>query len=61
MVENSPANSGDIRDKGSTSGSGRYPGKENGNPFQYSCLENPVDRGAWWVTVLRVAEESDMT
>ena len=61
VVENSPANSEDIRDKGSTPGSGRYPRKENGNPFQYSCLENPVDRGPWWATVHRVAEESNMT
>ena len=39
---------------------GKIPGEGNGNPFQYSCLENPMDRGAWWATVHRVAE-SDMT
>ena len=38
-------------DSGSIPGSGRCPGEENGYPFQYSCLENPMDRGAWWVTV----------
>ena len=39
---------GDTGDVGSIPGSGRFPGKGNGNPLQYSCLENPVDRGAWW-------------
>ena len=38
-----------VGDLGSIPGSGRSPGEANGNPFQYSCLENPVDRGAWWV------------
>ena len=42
MVKNSPANSGDIRDSSSIPGSGRSPGGGHGNPFQYSCLENPV-------------------
>ena len=42
-------------------GLGRSPGEGNGNPLQYSCLENPIDRGAWWATVLGVAKESDMT
>ena len=41
--------------------SGRTPGKVNGNALQYSCLENPMDRGAWWGTVHRAAKESDMT
>ena len=41
---------------GSILGSGRFPGEEHGNPLQYSCLENPMDRGAWWVTVHGVAE-----
>ena len=45
---------------GSIPGSGRSPGVENGNPFQYSCLEKPMDRGAWWAIVHRVAE-LDMT
>ena len=47
MVKNLPANAGDIRDVGSFSGLGRSPGGGNGNPLQYSCLENPMDRGAW--------------
>ena len=51
VVKNLPANEGDIRDVGSIPGSGRSPGKGNGNPLQYSCLENPMDRGAWWATV----------
>ena len=45
VVKNSPANTEDI---GSILGSGRSPGERNGNPLQYSCLENPMDRGAWW-------------
>ena len=51
VVKNPPANAGDAEDSVSISGSGRSPGGGNGNPFQYSCLENPVDKGAWWVTV----------
>ena len=43
-------------DLGSVPGSGRSPGEGNGNPLQYSCLENPMDRGAWWATVPRVTE-----
>ena len=43
-------------DPGLIPGSGRSPGGENGNPLQYSCLENPMDRGAWWATVHGVAE-----
>ena len=42
-------------------GLGRCPGEGNGNPLQYSCLEKPTDRGAWWATVHGVAKESDMT
>ena len=56
MVKNPPASAGDIRDKGSIPGLGRSPGGGNGNPFQYSCLENLMDRGAWWATVDRVAK-----
>ena len=48
MVKNLPANAGDI---GSASASGRSPGEGNSNLLQYSCLGNPVDRGAWWATV----------
>ena len=48
VVKNPPANAGEA---GSIPGSGRSPGEGNGNPLQYSCLENPMDRGAWWATV----------
>ena len=54
VVKNLPANAGDIRDSGSIPGSGRFPGEGHGNPIQYSCLENPMERGAWWVIVHRV-------
>ena len=47
MVKNSPAKAGDIRDRVSISGLERSPGGRNDNPLQYSCLENPVGRGAW--------------
>ena len=50
-VKNAPANAGDERDAGSIPGSGRSSGVENGNPFQYSCLENPMDRRVWQATV----------
>ena len=52
MVKNLPADVGDIRDVGSFPRSGRSPGGGHGNPLQYSCLENPMDRGAWLATVL---------
>ena len=58
MVKNPPANAGDP---GSIPGSERSPGGRNGNPLQYSCLENSMDRGAWWATVHGVAKESDTT
>ena len=60
MVKNLPANAGGIRDVGSKPGPGRSPGGGHGNPLQYFCLENPMDRGTWWATVHRVAEP-DMT
>ena len=47
VVKNPPVNAGEVRDAGSIPGSGISPGKGNGNPLQYSCLENPMDRGAW--------------
>ena len=53
---NPPANTGDTRDMGSIPGSGRSPGEGNGNPFQYSCLENSMDRRVWQATVQRVAK-----
>ena len=59
VVKNLPANAGDIRE-GGLIGLGRSPGGEHGNPLQYSCLENPMDRGAWQGTVHWVTE-SDMT
>ena len=57
MVKNPPANEGDA---GSVLGLGRSPGEGNGNPLYYPCLENPMDREAWWARVHR-ALESDMT
>ena len=53
MIKNPPANAGDMN---SIPGSGRSPGEGNGNPLQYPCLGNPMDRGAWWATVHGVAE-----
>ena len=60
MVNNLPANAGDIRDAGSISGSGRCPGGGHGHPLKYSSMENPMDRGARRATVFNIAE-SDMT
>ena len=60
VVKNSPANSGDIKDKGSIPGSGRSPGEGNGSSLQYSCLKNPMDTGAWQATVFG-SQELDMT
>ena len=56
MVKSLPASAGDIRDVCSIPGVGRSPGAGNGHPLQYSCLENPVDRGVWRAEVLRVAK-----
>ena len=56
LVKNPPANAGDARDLSSIPGSGRSPGEGNSNPLQYSCLENSIDRGAWWATVHGVAK-----
>ena len=60
MVKNLPANVGVIRDVGSIPALGRYPAGRHGNPLQYSCLENAMDRGAWRATV-RGITESDTT
>ena len=56
MVKNMPTNAGDARDMGLIPGSGRSPGVGNGNPFQYYCLENSIDRGAWHATVHGIAK-----
>ena len=56
VVKNSRANARDIRDRASVPGSGRFLGLGHENPPQYSCLENPLDRGAWRATVHRVAK-----
>ena len=56
VVKNPPAKAGDPRDTGLISGLGRSPGEGNDRPFQYSCLENPIGRGAWWATVHGVAK-----
>ena len=55
VIKNTPANAGDLRSADSISGSGRFPGKGNGNLLQYFCLENPMDRRAWRVIVHKVA------
>ena len=55
VLKNPPANAGDVRVVGLIPGWGRSPGEGNGYPLQYSCLENPMDRGAWWATVHGVA------
>ena len=56
VLKNPPANAEDIRDLGSIPGLGRSPGDGNGNPLQYSGLENPMDRGVWWAIVCGVTE-----
>ena len=58
VVKNPPTNAGDLRDVASIHGLGRSPGGGHGNPLQYSCLENPMDTGAWQTTVHRVTELS---
>ena len=60
VVKKPPVNAGDLKDLGSVPGLGKSPGGGHGNPLQYSCLENPTDRGAWWAAVHGVAE-SDAT
>ena len=56
VVKNLPANSGDIRDMSAIPGSGRSTGGGHSNPLQHSCLENPMNRGAWWAAVHGVTE-----
>ena len=60
VVKNLPANGGDSGNVGSVPGSGRSPGEGNSNPLQHSCLENSMDRGAWWAIVWG-RKELDMT
>ena len=59
LVKNLPASAGAAGDAGLILRLGRSPGRENGNPLQYSCLENPMDRGAWQAAVHRVAKSQD--
>ena len=56
VVNNPPANAGDVEDMGLIPGSGRSPRGRHGSPLQYSCLENAMDRGVWWATVHSIAE-----
>ena len=56
VVKNPPASAGDLRDLSSIPRSGRAPGGGHGNPLQYSCLENPIDKEAWWATVHGVTQ-----
>ena len=58
-IKNLPASAGEVRDVCSIPGSGRSPGGGHGNPLQYSCLENPIDRGAWWALAHRVAKRQN--
>ena len=61
MVKNAPANAADAADAGLISELGRSTGEGKGNPLQYSYLENPMDRGAWWATVHRAAKSQTLT
>ena len=61
VVKNLPAKAVDIRDMGLIPGLGRYPGEGHGNPLQYSCLENPLDRGAWWTTLHSMGLQKSQT
>ena len=61
MLKRLPANAGDTRDAGSNPGLGRSPGGGHGNPVQYSCLDNSMDRGAWQATVHGIVKELDTT
>ena len=56
MVKNPPTNAGDLRDVSSIPGLGTSPEGGRDNPLQYSCQENPMDRGAWWAAVYRIAQ-----
>ena len=60
VVKNPVVKAGDIRNVGLIPGSGKSPGGGHGNPLQFSCLENPMDRGAWWAAVHRVAKSQTL-
>ena len=60
VLKNPLFNAEDIRDMGSIPGSGRSPGGGHDNPLQYSCLDNPMDRGAWWATVHRISKSQTL-
>ena len=60
VVKNLPANAGDARDTGSIPGSGSSPGGGHGNPLQFSCLENPKDRGAWRATAHQIMSQTQL-
>ena len=59
VVKDPPANVGDSRDEGPSPGLGRSPTVGNGNPLQYSCMENSMDRGTWWATVHGITKSQD--
>ena len=61
VVKNPTVNAGDIKDSGLLPEWGRYPGGGHGNPLQYSCLGNPMDRGVWQTAAHEVAKDSDKT
>ena len=61
VVKKLPDSAGDIRDVGLTPGLGRSPGGGHGHPLQYSCLDNPMNRGAWWATIHRVEKSRMVT
>ena len=61
VIKNLPVNARDLRGVGSIPGSGRSPGRGHGKPLQYSCLKNPMDKGAWWAIQSMGHKESDTT
>ena len=61
VIKNLPANAEDLRDLGLITGLGISPGGGHGNPLQYSCLENPTDKGAWWATVQPESNTAEAT
>ena len=61
VIKNVPASAGDLRDKGLIPGLGRSPGGGHGNPLQYGCVQNAMDRGTWWAVVRKVRKSGNMT